>query len=107
MGYRFVKAAAKGKIDKFPDYADRFLESAAKVAGIDAAVRLYEQLRKAGRYACCQADHLANAMTTYQARFKGPLSVRVRGSGSPDSGCGVTGSLVRKRSAIALMAHVM
>lgn len=39
-GYRFVKAAAKGKTDAFAAYADRFIESATKEANREAAEEL-------------------------------------------------------------------
>lgn len=68
-GYRFVKAAAKQRTETFAAYADRFIESATKQTNREAAGELYRQVWRAGRYACCQAHYVANAMTTYQAAF--------------------------------------
>lgn len=68
-GFRFVKAAARGKTEVFAKYADRFIELATEETNREAAEKLFDQIWKAGRYARCKANYVANAMTTYQAAF--------------------------------------
>ena len=66
--YRFVQAAAKGRMTDQHELRNPVLEGLEQHHGANGEL-LFERLIAASRWAVCRAHHIANAITSYRAAY--------------------------------------